>query len=378
VVIGSSGPDRRRRRQREHNPLTRIRRCSSWQPSRAGGFRTPRGPSTVTRSVSSSTPVPLVPQWFHAAETSAMEAPSADCQRSVVVSAAARSRARCRSDPAVMLRAWPLENAMALLVAPPGSCERCGCNLSRHRSLLESRCAPCQLADPAAGPANHAAVGTAPRIVLRVLEAGPLAARDIAAQTASPCRPSRPCYSGYARKASSPRASRTSGRFTGYAGGTTKSHRDDAHPLLSLGATPVNYLGNPRCGPCGLLFRLGPTGSNAGPAAPQVGEWGAPAPYPGRCDVASRRGAHKMRTPHRPSGGMSGYGASAATAQPCAPSTPSYPPVTEWEQLDKLGVTGSSPVPPIGRDPAPRAGSRGYGARTVESRVGRLGHFWVI
>jgi CRP-like cAMP-binding protein len=82
-----------------------------------------------------------------------------------------------------MMRAWPLESATPLLVAPPSTCERCGCHLSRYRSLLESRCAPCQRAEPAAEPASRAATDTAPRIVLAVLEAGPLAARDIAAQT---------------------------------------------------------------------------------------------------------------------------------------------------------------------------------------------------
>ncbi len=85
-----------------------------------------------------------------------------------------------------MLRAWPLETATPLLVAPPGTCERCGCHLSRYRSLLESRCAPCQLAEPATEPVwqpRPVAPGTAPQIVLVVLEAGPLAARDIAAQT---------------------------------------------------------------------------------------------------------------------------------------------------------------------------------------------------
>jgi hypothetical protein len=85
-----------------------------------------------------------------------------------------------------MLRAWPLETATPLLVAPPGTCERCGCHLSRYRSLPESRCAPCQLAEPATEPVwqpGPVAPGTAPSIVLVVLEAGPLAARDIATQT---------------------------------------------------------------------------------------------------------------------------------------------------------------------------------------------------
>jgi hypothetical protein len=64
---------------------------------------------------------------------------------------------------------------------------RCGCQLSKYRSPLESRCAPCQLAEPAPAPATRA-IGTAPRIVLLALEAGPLAARDIATQTGL-CQP---------------------------------------------------------------------------------------------------------------------------------------------------------------------------------------------
>jgi hypothetical protein len=37
--------------------------------------------------------------------------------------------------------------------------------------------------------------------------------------------------------------------------------------------------------------------------------------------VSAPGGAHILRTPHRPSGGMSGYEASEWMAQPCAPRT---------------------------------------------------------
>jgi hypothetical protein len=88
-----------------------------------------------------------------------------------------------------MLRAWPLESATPLPAAPPGTCERCGCHLSKYRSLLESRCAPCQLAEPATEPEWQPGPRRdrhPPRIVLAVLavlEAGPLGARDITTQT---------------------------------------------------------------------------------------------------------------------------------------------------------------------------------------------------
>jgi DNA-binding transcriptional ArsR family regulator len=84
----------------------------------------------------------------------------------------------------VMLRAWPLENATPLLVAPAGSCTGCECRLSRYRSFGETACWACQAADPSDGVVvGRVVTGTAPRIVLAQLEAGPLAARDIAAQT---------------------------------------------------------------------------------------------------------------------------------------------------------------------------------------------------
>lgn len=51
-----------------------------------------------------------------------------------------------------------------------------------YRSPLEQRCAPCQLAEPATVPDDRAATDTL-TIVLTVLEAGPLAARDIASRT---------------------------------------------------------------------------------------------------------------------------------------------------------------------------------------------------
>jgi hypothetical protein len=85
-----------------------------------------------------------------------------------------------------MLRAWPLETATPLLVAPAGICERCGCHLSRYRPFGETRCAPCQQAEPAAMPAwryGRAANGTPGRIILAALKAGPLAAREIRTQT---------------------------------------------------------------------------------------------------------------------------------------------------------------------------------------------------
>ena len=83
-----------------------------------------------------------------------------------------------------MLRAWPVETATPLLVAPAGVCSRCGCRLSRYRSFGETACWACQAADPSDGVVVGRVVnGSAPRIVLAQLEAGPLAARDIANQT---------------------------------------------------------------------------------------------------------------------------------------------------------------------------------------------------
>ena len=83
-----------------------------------------------------------------------------------------------------MLRAWPVETATPLLVAPAGSCSRCGCRLSRYRSFGETACWACQAADPSDGAVvERVASGTAPGIVLAALAAGPLAAREIAAAT---------------------------------------------------------------------------------------------------------------------------------------------------------------------------------------------------
>ena len=76
-----------------------------------------------------------------------------------------------------------------------------------------------------------------------------------------------------------------------------------------------------------------------------------------RGSLGRGRAAHILRTPHRPSRGKSGYEASAGMAQPYPVRTLSYPGVPMREQLDKLGVTGSSPVPPTSKKP-PR--TRGF------------------
>ena len=53
-----------------------------------------------------------------------------------------------------------------------------------------------------------------------------------------------------------------------------EGRRGDAGPLWSLGATPVNYLGNRRCGPCGLLSVSASRAPGAGPAVPRMGVLG--------------------------------------------------------------------------------------------------------
>jgi DNA-binding transcriptional ArsR family regulator len=83
-----------------------------------------------------------------------------------------------------VIRAWPVETAAPLLVAPAGTCDRCGCNLSRYRSPGETRCWACQQSTPGAPEwPSRCANGAAPRIILAALEAGPAAACEIAAQT---------------------------------------------------------------------------------------------------------------------------------------------------------------------------------------------------
>lgn len=81
-----------------------------------------------------------------------------------------------------MLRAWPLETATPPLAAPAGVCSRCGARLSRYRGAGETACWACQAATGGLA-AGRLVSGTAARVVLAELEAGPLCTRDIAAQT---------------------------------------------------------------------------------------------------------------------------------------------------------------------------------------------------
>ena len=124
---------------------------------------------------------------------------------------------------------------------PPESGTRILAPCGQHPQSIPPRCAAPQAPRNAAGRAGRAG-SHRDGIVLGARAGAGRRARHRRGDGVVPTdREGRAAPTGHRHD---PRPAPT-GPSTGYEGGTRKSHRGDAHPLSSLGATPVNYLGNP-------------------------------------------------------------------------------------------------------------------------------------